>query len=802
MNYEQLGVFYLGREVDAATMEEDEQLLLYDSSDMTTHAVIVGMTGSGKTGLGVGLIEEAAIDGIPVLAIDPKGDLGNLALTFPELRGEDFAPWVDPREAEQKGMNTSEYGQQQADLWRQGLADWHQEPSRIQRFRDAAEVAVYTPGSSAGRPISVLRSFAAPAAAILADSDLFNERLATTASSLLTLVGADTDPLGREQILLTSILEQAWREGRDVGLVELVQAIQQPPVKKLGVMDIDTVFPPKDRLKFAMAINAVMAAPTFAAWTQGEPLDIQQLLYNPDGRARVAVVTLAHLSDSERDFFMSLLLNEVVSWTRSQTGTSSLRAMVYIDELFGFLPPVSEPPTKKPLLTLLKQARAFGVGLTLATQNPVDIDYKALSNAGTWFIGRLQTERDKKRLVDGLTAAAPGATHVNDLNDIIGRLGKRTFLLHNVHEEHPAVFRTRWVLSYLAGPMSRDQIRQLSQTAAPLAPTSQAAGSPAETPANNTAPALATSAPFISADVPQLFVPARRTGDQVSYFPQVLGAADVHYSNKTHNVNEDHRHLRLTELSEGIVALDWNDGQALTIELDDLSNNATPGITFQALPDITFDAKACKQWGDLFQRWLRTDGALTRYRFTPLKLVSERDESEQDFRLRCTQALREKRDAEKEKIRKKYGSKLQTLERRRLSREQALESREQKAQSSQMDALVTVGSTILGAFMNKRGPSSSSIGTAVRRGSRVNQNRGDVARAREALEQTNEEIAALESALQAELDQLASQRTHAEELALDEISIKPTIRDIAMRFVGIAWVPYVQNSKGYWEEAF
>lgn len=797
MNYEQLGVFYLGREVDAATMEEEQQLLLYDSSDMTTHAVIVGMTGSGKTGLGVGLIEEAAIDGIPVLAIDPKGDLGNLALTFPELRGEDFAPWVDPREAEQKGLSPEEYGQQQADVWRKGLADWHQEPSRIQRFRDAAKVSIYTPGSSAGRPISVLRSFAAPAQAILEDSDLFNERLATTASSLLTLVGADTDPLGREQILLTSILEHAWRKSRDVDLVELVQAIQQPPISKLGVMDLDTVFPPNDRLKFAMAVNAVMAAPTFAAWTQGEPLDIQQLLYAPDGRAQVAVVTLAHLSDSERDFFMSLLLNEVVSWTRSQTGTSSLRAMVYIDELFGFLPPVSEPPTKKPLLTLLKQARAFGVGLTLATQNPVDIDYKALSNAGTWFIGRLQTERDKKRLVDGLTAAAPGAASVNELNDIIGRLGKRTFLLHNVHESQPAVFRTRWVLSYLAGPMSRDQIRQLSQTNSTPVET-------VSTPTTNApAPtALATTPPFISAEVPQLYVPASRNGDSISYFPQILGAADVHYSNKTHHVNEDQRHLRLTELNEGIVALDWRESETLSIELEDLADTPTLGITFQALPNITLDGKAAKQWGDLFQRWLRTDGALIRHRFAPLKLVSQSNESEQDFRLRCTQLLRERRDEEKEKIRKKYDGKLQTLERRRLSREQALESREQKAQSSQLDALVSVGSTLFGAFMNKRGPSSSSIGTAVRRGTRVNQNRGDVARAREALEQTNAEIMALEQALKAELDQLASQRAHAEELKLDEISIKPTIRDIAMRFVGIAWVPYRQNEKGYWEKAF
>ncbi|MFA5594759.1 MAG: DUF87 domain-containing protein, partial [Trueperaceae bacterium] len=425
MDFEKLGVFYLGREVDPATMQSAEQPLLYDSSDLTTHAVIVGMTGSGKTGLGVGLIEEAAIDGIPVLAIDPKGDLGNLALTFPELRPSDFEPWVDPRDAERQGVSVSEYAAQQAQQWREGLASWGQTPDRIQRFRDAAEVVVYTPGSSAGRPISVLRSFSAPPAAVLNDADLMSERLGTTVTGLLTLLGSNADPLSREHILLSSILEHAWREGRDLAVADLIHAVQQPPMRRLGVMDVDTVFPAKDRLKLALSLNALVASPTFDAWTRGEPLDVQSLLYAPDGRSRVAVVSIAHLSDAERSFFLSLLLSEVVAWTRSQTGTSSLRALVYIDELFGFLPPVAEPPTKKPLMTLLKQARAHGVGLALATQNPVDLDYKALSNAGTWFVGRLQTERDKARLIDGLTAAAPGSATAAELSDIIGRVGKR-----------------------------------------------------------------------------------------------------------------------------------------------------------------------------------------------------------------------------------------------------------------------------------------------------------------------------------------------------------------------------------------
>jgi len=659
---------------------------------------------------------------------------------------------------------------------------------------------VYTPGSSAGPPISVLRSFAAPPQNILADRDLFNERLATAASSLLTLVGIDADPLSREQILLSAILEHAWQESRDVNLVDLVQAVQQPPVKQLGVMEVDTIFPAKDRLKLAMSINAVMAAPTFAAWTEGEPLDIQNLLYAPDGRARVAVVTLAHLNDSERHFFMSLLFNEVVAWTSSQTGTSSLRAMLYIDELFGFLPPVAEPPTKKPLLTLLKQARAFGVGLTLSTQNPIDIDYKALSNAGTWFIGRLQTEQDKKRLIDGLNTATSGSADAPQLNDLISRLGKRTFLLHNVHSNAPTLFRTRWALSYLAGPMTRDQIRQLNQET----PT-HGVQPPMPPKPQNSAPASATTsnaAPFISTDIKQLFVPANTNSPAVSYFPLLLAAADVHYSNQTYNVNEDQRVIRLTELTEGVVSSDWRAGENLSIALEQLTTEPNPAISFQPLPDVSFNAKTSKSWGDLFQRWLRTDGALIRYRYTPLKLMSQPNETEQAFRLRCTQAIREQRDEEKEKLRKKYESKLQTLERRRLSREQTLESREQKAQSTQLDALLSVGSTLFGAFLNKRTPSSSKISTAVRRGTRVNQHRGDVARAREALEQTNAEIAALENELEKELNQLANYATHAETLELKEVAIKPTSRDIAMRFVGIAWVPYQQNNNGHWEKAF
>ena len=815
MDFEQLGVFYLGREVDPTNMESTEQPLLYDSSDLTTHAVIVGMTGSGKTGLGVGLIEEAAIDGIPVLAIDPKGVLGNLALTFPELRPADFEPWVDPRDAERQGVSVGEYAAQQAELWREGLASWGQEPARIKRFRDAAEVVVYTPGSSAGRPISVLRSFSAPPQAVLNDADLLSERLSTTVTGLLTLLGENADPLSREQILLSSILEHAWREGRDLGVADLIHAVQQPPMRRLGVMDIDTVFPAKDRLKLALSLNALVASPTFDAWTRGEPLDVQSLLYAPDGRARVAVVSIAHLSDAERSFFLSLLLSEVVAWTRSQTGTSSLRALVYIDELFGFLPPVAEPPTKKPLMTLLKQARAHGVGLALATQNPVDLDYKALSNAGTWFVGRLQTERDKARLIDGMTAAAPGGTTAAELNDIIGRVGKRTFLLHNVHAKGPAVFQTRWVLSYLAGPLSRDQIGRLSQAgpaplqeqqptaATPVASvTTSVSAAPATQPTSTEVPAGASARPFLPPDVPQLFVRARPGATDPVYFPQVLGVADVHYVSKTHGVDKTRRVTRVAELREGVVELDWNDGHESALALEELAQEPAGGTGFQPLPEVTLSARSTKEWTSLLQRWLRVDGALNLNRFAPLKLVAEPGESEQDFRLRCAQALREKRDEEKEKIRRKYDSRATTLERRRLQRAQAVERESQQVQQRSLDAVVSVGGTILGAFLGRRAPSTSKIGTAVRRTTSIGKERGDVQRAQEALAQVEAEIATLQADLERELETLAGDGVHAEALELETVSIKPTSRDVVLRYVGLVWVPFEIASNGRWVEAW
>ncbi|RME41540.1 MAG: ATP-binding protein, partial [Caldilineae bacterium] len=461
---ERLGSFYLGAEYDLKTGQRTNTPVNYDARDLTTHAVCVGMTGSGKTGLCIGLLEEAALDNVPTLIIDPKGDMTNLLLQFPDLRPEDFEPWVNPDDARRKGKTIAEYAADIASLWRNGHADWGITPDRIRALKEGAEFTIYTPGSDAGIPISILGSLAAPPLDFEQHAEAIRERIGGTVAALLGLVGVKADPVrSREAILLSNLFEHFWRQGEDLDLAKLIMAVQNPPVRQLGVFDVDTFYPEKDRFELAMAFNNLVAAPAFKAWLEGEPLDIDALLYAPDGKPRHSIFYIAHLSDSERMFFVTLLLENVLTWVRAQTGTTSLRAILYFDEIFGFFPPTAEPPSKRPLLTLLKQARAFGLGVVLVTQNPVDLDYKGLTNAGTWFIGKLQAERDKDRVLQGLKGAiaeAGGKSKV-DYDELISRLGSRVFLLHNVHEDRPVVFYTRWVMSYLRGPMTRPQVQQL-----------------------------------------------------------------------------------------------------------------------------------------------------------------------------------------------------------------------------------------------------------------------------------------------------------------------------------------------------
>ena len=786
-DFEKLGAFFLGRRVTPEDGAQSDELVLYDAKDLTTHAIIIGMTGSGKTGLGVGLLEEAALDHVPVIAIDPKGDLANLLLTFPDLAPADFRPWVNARQAADEGQTVDEFAKSQAALWKKGLASWGQDGARIRTLKDSADFAVYTPGSNAGLPVSVLQAFTAPDAALVDDIDLYRERIQATATGILALLDIDADPIAsREHILISQILDRAWREGRDLDIARLIGEIQQPPVTRIGVMDVESFYPSKDRFALAMRLNNLLAAPGFATWMEGEPLKAERLLYTAKGKPRVSVMSIAHLGDEERMFFVTMLLNEIIAWMRAQQGTSSLRAVLYMDEIFGYLPPNANPPSKRLFLTLLKQARAYGLGLVLATQNPVDLDYKGLSNAGTWFIGRLQTERDKARIMDGLEGAGSGQVFDRGaMERTLAGLGKRRFLLHNVHEDEDVVFSTRWVMSYLAGPMTRDQIRTL--TAGRAVPAAEPARTPAAAAQHR---ATSSDAPVLPPAIKQLFL--RSTGDDVIYYPRVVACAEFSFSNARYNVDEERAGVWVVEAEDGPVAIDWDNADALDITADDLRTAGEPAANYAEMPACLFAAKHYPKWQRGLKTWLRQNETLTLYRSGKHRLSSEPGESEGEFRTRLQQHLSEKRDQAIAKIRKRYATKATTLENRLMRAEQKIESERQQSTQRTFDTAVSFGTAILGAVLGRKRLSSSTaskMGTAMKRASAARKKSGDVARARQTAAKVRVDIEALNEALEDEIDALESSYD-AQSEELKEIAIKAKASDIHVAVFGLLWMPY------------
>lgn len=853
-DYEKLGAFYLGRLWDPTSRQAAPAPLLYDSRDLTTHAVCVGMTGSGKTGLCLGILEEAAIDGVPVIAIDPKGDLGNLLLQFPELRPADFRPWIDPGEAERAGLSPDDYAAKTAERWRAGLSEWGQDGARVARLAAAADFAVYTPGGSAGLPLSLLRSLAAPSPAVLADADAVRERIAAAVSGLLALLGIAADPLrSREHILLSNILDRAWRAGRDLELAALIREIQAPPFERVGVMDLETFYPARDRAELALTLNNLLASPGFAAWLEGEPLDIARLLRAPDGRPRVSILNIAHLSDAERMFFVTLLLTEVVAWMRGQSGTSSLRALLYMDEIYGFFPPSAMPPAKGPMLTLLKQARAFGLGVVLATQNPVDLDYKGLANAGTWFIGRLQTERDQERVLDGLagaTVAAPDGKPFDRaaMAATLSGLGPRVFLLHNVHEDAPALFQTRWLLSYLRGPLARAEVAALTasrrggtavpeamggtvatppsrpiagqpaatgtgapavapaaggqggtQVSSPAAPLMPAASGPAaevlsgvaadSSAAPTATPASALGAggapggapggalgsapgarPLLPPEANEAFLSAPAGERPVVYRPAVLGVAKLHYVSAEAKVDSWETVALLAPLAEDAAAPNWDEATVLPGEPPGLSREpagaagaaaggpAASGPSFAPVPPAAQRAKSYAAWQKTLVDHLYQTRALEIAVCPALKAMAQPGESAADFQARLALLQREARDAAADKLRAKYAPKLAALQERLRRAQERVEREKAQAQQQQAQAAISVGATLLGAFLGRKVASAGTIGratTAVRGASRAAKEKGDIALAQESVAAVQQRLADLEAEFQAEAAALA-----------------------------------------------
>ncbi len=657
-DYEKLGVFYLGREFDPATNALKDDLVLYDSKDLTTHAVCVGMTGSGKTGLCISLLEEAAIDGVPAICIDPKGDLANLLLTFPDLAPKDFEPWVDAGDAARKGLSTADFAAKTAETWKNGLAEWNQAPERIAKLKAAADVAIYTPGAETGIPLSVLRSFNAPSPELLADAGALRDRVGSVVSGLLSLLGIDADPIGsREHILLANILEGAWRQGLSLDMMGLIQAVQKPGFDKLGAFDLETFFPAKDRLKLAMQLNNLVASPGFATWMAGEPLDAQRLLFTPEGKPRISIISIAHLNDAERMFIVTLVLNEMIAWMRNQSGTGSLRAILYMDEIFGFFPPTANPPSKQPMLTLLKQARAFGLGCMLATQNPVDLDYKGLSNCGTWFIGRLQTERDKLRVIEGLKSALPDADGTN-LEGLMSSLTQRVFLMRNVHDDAPVLMKTRWALSYLRGPLTGPEIaRVMASRKAASAPGTGAAPAASYTPpaaagvsaAMPAAPVAGKSAasnrPAVGAGINEYFLAPTKGSGAVLYKPMVAGFGKLHFVDSKLSLDEWQTAGWLAPFDDGGGNASWEDAARDPQLKSRLGAAPAADAEYAELPGAALRAASYAGWGKSLQSHLYETARANLFYSDSYKVASRAGESEGDFRARLTLAGREKRDA-------------------------------------------------------------------------------------------------------------------------------------------------------------
>ena len=799
-DFEKLGAFYLGRPYDLGNKKPKEGILLYDSKDLVTHAVCVGMTGSGKTGLCIDLLEEAAIDGIPAIMIDPKGDLSNLLLTFPDLAPNDFLPWVNEDDAQKKGLSASDYAAQQSETWKKGLADWGQGGDRIKRLRDAADFRVYTPGSNAGISVSILKSFAAPPESIRGDHELLSERIGTTATSLLGLIGIDADPIrSREHILISNILNREWSEGRDLDIAGLIQQIQSPSMTRVGVMDLESFFPSKDRFELAMVLNNLLAAPSFASWMEGEPLDVQQILHTPQGKPRLAIFSIAHLGDAERMFFVSLLLNQVLGWMRTQSGTTSLRAILYMDEIFGYFPPVANPPSKLPLLTLLKQGRAFGLGVVLVTQNPVDLDYKGLSNTGTWFIGRLQTERDKARVLEGLEGIAAGSGQKFDrqgMEQVLAGLSNRIFLLNNTHDDAPEVFESRWAMSYLRGPLTRVQIKSLMEPGKQQAPAQ---------PTTSSAPQVSTGSqtsdrPVLPPEITQYFVPVRSTAgpkDELVYQPMLLGQIEINYSKaKTVDVT---KHLSLlTAIGDGPVAVDWGQNTKADLPANDLEKEPQPGAQFLPNPPASAKPKSYDSWKKDLANWIYRNERLELLESRTFKLVSNPGESERDFRVRLQQLAREQRDEEVEKLRQRFAPKITQLEEKKRRAEGAVARESEQASGQKLQTAISFGATLLSSFMGRKTISMSTLGratTAARGVGRSVKEAGDVTRAQESLAGVEQQLVELDQKFKEEMNDITAAFDSQTE-SLEQVSLKPTKTNIAVKLVTLVWVPHLRAADG------
>lgn len=790
---------YLGKEVKAGELAER---LERPSERLTRHGVIIGMTGSGKTGLAVGLLEELVLQGVPVIALDPKGDLANLALVFPDLEPDDFEPWVDQGEARRKGVSNAELAAKLAGRWKSGLADWDLGKPQLQALKDKLDLSVYTPGSLSGQPVNVMAALGRPTDAVLTDPDGLRELVSGTVSAILSLVGVQADPLrSPEHQVLARIITEGWQAGEDIDPEMLIMRIVDPPFKKVGVFPLDRYWQPDDRMDLAMQLNGVLASPAFAPWGQGLPLDPDALLRTSPGKTRCSVFYMAHLDEAQRMFFASLLLERVLAWSRAQPGTGALRALIYLDEAFGYLPPhPKNPPTKRPLLTLMKQARAVGVGVVLATQNPVDLDYKALSNAGSWFVGRLSTSQDVERVADGMRQAGAG-----DVTKQIASLEPRTFVMRDVKEDQPTLFHTRWVMSFLRGPITRQELSRLPgdddevetlRLAPALAPRDDTAdlstsvlGPDDALSRTPTAPPTGVGAWFLDprsafsarlGGVLQPFAePAREDGGTV-FQPALYAHLRVRFDEEKAGYIHDEEHHRV------FFPLDGGLDEPLLLPLDDrdLLGEPPAGARFEELPENLDErgefAAAKKAVVDAVYR----DEARGLWVCAPLKLHGKAGESREDFEGRCREAVEDQVDDGLAALTKRYRSKFDRLEDRIRKQTNKLEDLQDKAKAAKTQEMVN-GAEVLASFFFGRKRSLNSVASR-RKASSSAANRLDAAG--DDLEALQEDLADLQHELAEAQDELRQQAEEALD-AIEEREVRLEKNDIQLVSFGILWLP-------------
>ncbi len=788
--YEKLGLFYLGREVNPKTLtaDNDDQLFLYKSKDFTTHAAIIGMTGSGKTGLGVAIIEEAAIDNIPSIIIDPKGDMGNLLLSFPELSSADFQKWIDPAEAENKGMQPHVYAGEVAKNWEEGLRSFHQQRERISLYKNSADFTIYTPGSSAGIPLSVLSDLEAPSEEIMNDPDTYSTMINSTVMGLLSLINIKADMLtSKEYILLAALFSYFWKKNRGLTIEEVIGYVTNPPFEKIGVLSLNNFYPQKERFELAMLLNNIISSPGFSLWLDGAKLDIQDLLYTDSGKPKVSILSIAHLDHNQQMFFVTLFLNKYISWMRRQTGTSSLRTLLYMDEIFGFFPATSNPPSKQPMLVLLKQARAYGVGVVLATQNPIDLDYKGLSNIGSWFLGRLQTRQDRDKVIDGLAKNTTGTMDKNEIEDLLANMKKRTFLLKSAHLDQLPLFETRWVLSYLKGPLSSIEIKKLMEEKQEILIPKQEEVEDLQIDVIDENFEISETKPLLSDKIKQYFLHNPPFSENISYKPSILLRGKVRFYNESKKIDQKEEIFLKIPINHD--TLEFSLKEAIPSKDDSSSYDTKPleRARYSLLPPFLEKMKDTKYLEEKFKNYLYDNTRIELFTNKEFKLISNPDEEIADFKSRVLDLMREKKDKAVEKLTEQYAKKEEKLEKDYVKLQEKLEKEEADVKAITTQSALSLGSSVLGALLGRTKVGTLNTGvTGLNRASRILKEKKDVELVQKKIETLSENIKNLEEELKQNIEKMSDQ-FNIDNYTIESISIKPKKSDIFGITIALLW---------------